>query len=132
MAKMLSTWRLQEGTDFIQTESTAKANAIGFHGGLGFEFDLSPNVALFIEARGRYAKLGGFEGDLTASASGGASDHASGKLYYWEGLGMTTVFYPMIQVVPTAPTPSSSTRNVREAKVDFSGGTALGGIVIKF
>jgi len=35
-------------------------------------------------------------------------------------------------VEATEPTPSAYVKNVRAAKIDFSGGTALGGIVFKF
>jgi opacity protein-like surface antigen len=131
MAKMKSVFRLEETPDFIQYTSTAKANQLGYHAGLGFEFNLSPNIALFIEAQGRYAKLGRFEGDLLIEA-GMISLRESGKLYYYEDMGILPQFYPIILVQETAPIPDAYTRSVREAKIDFSGGTALGGIVFKF
>jgi hypothetical protein len=132
MAKMLSRWRLQEGPDYVQIDSTAKANEFGFHGGLGFEFDLSPNIALFLEARGRYASLGNFKGDAVAEISGTVIDQVSGDLYYSENKGLFTAFFPVIEIDSTMPTPDATTRNVRQAKIDFSGGTLLGGIVFKF
>ncbi len=131
LAKMSNRVRLEEGGDFLQWENTASANGIGFHGGLGFEFELSPNAGLFIEARGRYAKFGGYSGDLTLSSTSG-TDSVSGKLYYLEELGLVSQFYPLIMVSDTEPTPSAYERNIREATVDFSGVGVVGGLVIRF
>lgn len=131
LAKMSSRVRLEEGGDFIQWENTASANGFGFHGGLGFEFELSPAAALFLEARGRYAKFGGFDGDMVLSDTSGSVTE-SGKLYYWEEQGITAQFYPVLMVADTEPTPTSYRRNIREGKVDFSGAGVVGGLVIRF
>jgi len=131
MAKMSNSVRFEEGSDFMEYDNSAKANGVGFHGGLGFEFDLSANVSLFIEAQGRYAKFGGFKGDSYLRTNYG-TDHENGTLYYFETEGWLPQFYPVILVQDTAPTASTWTRNIREAKIDFSGGTALGGIVFRF
>ncbi|MCJ7612842.1 MAG: outer membrane beta-barrel protein [Candidatus Aminicenantes bacterium] len=131
MAKMSNSVRFEEGAGFLEYANTAKANGIGFHGGLGFEFDLSANIGLFIEAQGRYAKLGGFKGDSNIM-SNYDTEHESGTLYYFEEEGWIPQFYPVILVQATAPTPDPWVRNIREAKIDFSGGTVLGGIVFRF
>ncbi|MDD8027899.1 MAG: outer membrane beta-barrel protein [Acidobacteriota bacterium] len=131
LAKMSNLFRLEQGAEFIQYANSADAKAIGFHGGLGFEFDLAPHVSLFIEVQGRYAKLGGFEGEAVMSVS---SDSVSekGVLYYFEAEGFISQFYSTILVQDAVPVADSSTKNIREAKIDFSGGTALGGIVFRF
>jgi hypothetical protein len=129
-AKMTSRVRIEQGANFVQYESTASSTGVGFHGGLGFEFDLSPSAALFIEARGRYAKFGGFSGNFVLSNSSGSVSE-SGKLYY-EETGAGSTWYPIVMVFSAEPTPSSNIRNVREAKVDYSGAAVVGGLVIRF
>ncbi len=133
LAKMSNQVRLEQtiGTEFIDYSASAESQALGFHGGLGFEFDLARNVSLFIEAQGRYAKLGGFEGENVYSSNSGSS-REKGTLYYFETQGFISQFYSIIGCSDTAPVESASTKNVREAKIDFSGGTALGGIIFRF
>jgi len=133
LAKMSNQVRVDvSNTDeFLQYGNSAESQAIGFHAGLGFEFDLARNVSLFIEAQGRYAKLGGFSGDFRF-ATNGASDSTPGTLYYYETRGFTSDFYSIIDCQEDAPVENASAKNVREAKIDFTGVTALGGIIIRF
>jgi opacity protein-like surface antigen len=133
LAKMSNQVRVTNSTTsaFIQLGNDAESQSIGFHGGLGFEFDLARNVSFFIEAQGRYAKLGGFSGEHKFETNGG-SVSGPGDLYYYEILGFTGDFYSLIECVDGAPAESASQKNIREAKIDFSGLTALGGIIIRF
>jgi opacity protein-like surface antigen len=96
----------------------ASAKGFGFHGGIGFEFNLAPNIAFVLEGQGRYAKIGGLEG--TAEYAGSSLPYTEkGALYYWEqtsSLGK----YPRVLVQENEPSgPLYS--NVKGAKVDFSG-----------
>lgn len=133
LAKMSNQVRIEqmEGPEFIEYSASAESQALGFHGGLGFEFDLARNISLFIEAQGRYAKLGGFEGENVYASNSGTS-REKGALYYFESQGFTSEFYSIIGCSDSAPAENSSTKNVREAKIDLSGGTALGGIIFRF
>jgi opacity protein-like surface antigen len=131
LAKMSNDINLKEGSEFMDYSNSAEASALGFHGGLGFEFDLTPNVSLFIEAQGRYAKIGGFEGDYKMSDNYG-TDLESGRLYYLEEEGLLPLFYSIIVCQDTAPVADAWIKNIREAKIDFSGVTALGGLIIRF
>jgi opacity protein-like surface antigen len=133
LAKMSNLVRVDVSisSDFLEYSNSADSQAIGFHAGLGFEFDLARNISLFLEAQGRYAKLGGFSGDFRFESNGG-SDSAPGALYYYETRGFTGDFYSIIDCQETEPAESASTKGIREAKIDFTGVTALGGIIIRF
>ena len=100
--------------------STSKATGVGFYGGLGSENWVNPNFAFILELYGRYAKLGGFEGDWERSA-GGSSTSGSGKLYYYEWQDDDNNWYPATTLSAQPPSAGASVRNVREARVDFSG-----------
>ncbi len=131
LARMSSLVRLDAGTDFLEWKDTADGNGFGFHGGIGFEFDLSANAGLFLEARGRYAKFDGFSGE-TAFNTGMGGGTASGDLYYLEQVGLISQYYPLIVISDTEPGPSPFARNIRKAKIDFSGGSLVGGLYIRF
>lgn len=108
---------------------TASAKGFGFHGGVGFEFNLSPNIALVLEGQGRYAKIGGFEGTIRYSGSVLPFEE-EGSLYYWEQMTILGK-YPKVLVREDKPSGPIYT-NVRKAKVDFSGFTFYAGIKINF
>lgn len=108
---------------------TASAKGLGFHGGVGLEFNLAPNIAFVLEGRGRYAKIGGFEG--TAKYDGSSLPYTEeGVLYYWEQMTIIGK-YPRVLVRENKPS-GPDVSNVRDAKVDFTGFTFLAGIKINF
>jgi len=127
-------WK-NEGTSFGSTvfnkiTQEATANGIGFHGGLGLEFDLASNLAFFIEGQARYAKISGFEGTAKEEFVDG-SEEEEGKLYYYELKSDTDYLFKQVFVRETKPS-DPEIINVREADVDFSGFYVVAGIRIKF
>lgn len=108
----------------------ATGSGIGFQGGVSFEYELSKNIAFVVEGYGRYAKIGGFEGYWEKRNNSGVTDSGEGSLYYfeweWGGDWYTTV------TVGDAPPAEPNRRNVREARVDFSGFMLRVGIRIRF
>jgi opacity protein-like surface antigen len=114
-------------TDWITREERADGKGIGFHGGIGFEFDVAHHVALVLEGQGRFAKIGGFEGNCKKLRPLG-EDQYNGKLYYYEELSTGTgQWYPYVGIWDEKPTWG---RNVREASVDFSGFAIRAGVKI--
>jgi opacity protein-like surface antigen len=113
-------------------DQKAKASGIGFHGGVGFELNLVSNIAIVLEGQGRYAKIGRFKGDKENKIYSPPADSlGKGKLYYFEYFPWTYKWYPMIHILEEEPS-GDKIRNVREAKVDFSGFTFRAGIKISF
>ncbi len=112
-------------------QAEADGGGLGFHGGLGLEFDLSPGVSLFFEGQGRYANLGGFDG--TFSVTNWLGWHASdtGKLYYFVLNTGVLGAYPVIAALGTMPG-GPAVSQAREAKIDFSGFSALAGLLFRF
>ncbi len=110
-------------------DQTASAIDFGLHGGMGFEFNLAPNIAFVLEAHGKYAKIGGFKGKSKHSGSVLPYEE-EGNLYYWE---LISPFgkYPQVFVQENEPS-GFGVSNVRKAKVDFSGFNFLAGIKINF
>ena len=56
--------RVEFGTVTRATEvdTQASSTGVGFHGGVGVEFNLVERVGIFFEGQGTYAKVGGLEG----------------------------------------------------------------------
>lgn len=130
--KWSEAYRNEWSGGWFTTEQEAKASGVGFHGGVGIELNLASNIALVLEGQGRYAKIGGFKGDEEFRAfipDWGSS--REGTLYYFEWLAWTENWYPMVDMSEEEPS-GDRIRNVREAKVDFSGFTFRAGIKITF
>lgn len=107
----------------------AKSSGLGFHVGLGGEGWVNPNFAFVYELQFRYAKIGGFTGNWTIDDNGW-TDSGSGTLYAYEwldsGIGN---WYPGMWVMDPAPS-GPETRNVQEAKIDFTAITFKIGIKV--
>jgi hypothetical protein len=99
----------------------------GFHGGIGLEYSLGSRLALFFEALGRVAKVKGLKGTVQYNQNAAQS----ATLYYYEQI-IDTTWYPILDASAAAPTAGPDTRNVREATIDLTGGSALIGLVIRF
>jgi hypothetical protein len=115
---------------FSQSDGTVKSNGIGFHGGIGFEYLALEQVAVFIEARGRYVNLTNWEGDETYSDSEAPTEKRSGTLWYYESydqdLGKN---YSNLRLSEEQPT---NLDNVRKFEANFSGISLRAGIRIRF
>ncbi len=107
-------------TYYDNYSETCTASGIGFYAGWGGESWINPNFAFIYEISGRYASIGGFSGTWQESDNGTTSS-GSGKLYYAEWLDSGTGnWYPWTWMTADVPS-GSGYRNVREAKIDFSG-----------
>ncbi len=131
LAKMSYSLRTSAAGDWDQYSIEADATGLGYHGGLGFEFKLSRAVSLFFEGQGRYARIGGFEGSIEGTHSSGSHSSESGKLYYYKYSAGVLGAFPVIIVDDTEPS-GSDVSNMREANIDFSGFSAVAGIIIHF
>ncbi len=129
IAEMTSMFRYGLGSNYVELDNNAKADGFGFQGGIGFDFRVTSNVFLFIEAEGQIANFGGFKGTSTGSTSLG-SYNENGTLYYYERQSMGPQLYPMILVLATPPS-GQGLFNVREATVNFNGGQFVVGILFK-
>jgi hypothetical protein len=115
-------WDWNSG-DLGELHDSVKANGFGFHGGIGFEFNLSSDIAFFLEGTARYVKIKGFEGTETGR-EGPDTWQSEGTLYYVEGTE-----FPSLLLRESMPT---GYRVAREAEVDLSGLAVIAGIKLKF
>jgi len=106
----------------------AKADTLGFHGGVGLSIGLNAQVAILLEVQVRYARFGDLKGseklEQTPSTSFTVTTETSGSLYYVEGGA-----YPKLSVLADGAT---SGLNARKAVLDISGVVLAGGVVIRF
>lgn len=102
---------------------------IGFHGSLGFEYELSPKIGFFVEAVGRYAKFKNFEMVTGISEfAGGAPDTTEGRLYVAdEDFGDYEISTFVLVEEGDIPDPEW-----REPKIDLSGFSLQAGFRIRF
>jgi opacity protein-like surface antigen len=119
--------------EIIATRTSLSKN-LGFQGGLGIEYAVSPRMGVFVEAQGRYARFENFGSASVylASAEGG-SDTREGKVYLRTQTLSTDplILYNMFQVESTPPTPDPPDLVIREPRFDFSGFCLQMGIRIR-
>ncbi len=131
LAKMSYDWRSHAALSWNLAQADTSGGGFGVHGGLGFEFNVSPAFTLFLEGQGRYANLGGFEGSLTLSGPGGSFESANGTVYYYVVNLPPLGSFPAITPLNSEPSiPAIS--QAREAKIDFSGFSIVAGVLIRF
>jgi hypothetical protein len=131
LTKVFSTFRFEAGSSFIQWKQEAEGGKIGIQGGLGLEIRLTQNFSFLIEAQGRYAKIGGFQGNGETSVSGGGSIKEEGTLWFWKEVSAPSgKEYALIFINHEKPT-GAEIRSVREAQIDLTGGSLIAGIMIR-
>jgi hypothetical protein len=131
LAKVSYDFRSSAPGSWEQSSVKADASGLGFHGGLGLEFRLSPAISFFLEGLGRYARINGFEGSGEKTDSTGSHALDNGKLYYYMTHSATLGDFSAIFVHGAEPS-GSSVSSVREAEIDFSGFSAFAGLIIHF
>jgi hypothetical protein len=114
-----------------QNDGEASAGGLGFHGGLGLEYPLSPSFSLFLEAAGRYLNLKDWSVENDYSTAWG-SESETGKFWFAEELDSELgQYYPTLYMVEERPS-DPDLRNVREAAFGFSGFALKAGVKIRF
>ncbi|MBN1273151.1 MAG: SH3 domain-containing protein [Candidatus Aminicenantes bacterium] len=111
-------------------EIRASASGLGFHGGFGFSFQLSPSLFFVVEGRGRLMTLKNFDGTVTTSDNTGLSETLEGKLYSytrWYPHGM----YPFVDLFPSAPSEEDDYA-VKEAEIGLNSLSFSAGFKIRF
>jgi hypothetical protein len=99
----------------------AKAGGFGVLGGLGLDWALAENVAVFAEISGHYAPISGFDGTGTFQDSTLAEPTIEeGLLYSYDARILGQTKYPLLYIRNKIPS-EAGVENARQAKVDFSG-----------
>jgi hypothetical protein len=129
--------KLPIGAGEVVLHQTAKGKGFGLHGGLGGELKLTRRLAFILETQARYAKVGRLRGTMEYQILPRYLHVEKGPLYFWESLvyvgheGRFVGKYPQVYISQEKPSGPYVT-NVREAKIDFSGLSLMGGIKFYF
>jgi opacity protein-like surface antigen len=134
LARLKYTQRFDSLTDWEQQDvDTDSSGKIGFCGGFGLEIKIHPNLSILLEGRGRLARVDEFEGTQTDTSSSSLPDSWDGKIWYAKvNYGFPVGIIPLILLLDTAPPPDPMLQDVRPARLEFKGFSALGGIMIRF
>jgi opacity protein-like surface antigen len=114
-----------------EEEAEAKESGLGFHGGLGFEYNLTATISLFTEGMGRYLKITNWEFEGTGTYPSGVIEGSGTAWYEEEFFEATGKYYPGLEITEQRPS-RPGLRDVREAEIDFSGFSFRVGIRIRF
>jgi len=100
-----------------KNESKIKDQSLGFHGGIGFEFNINSKFGFFIEGKGRYCILRGWKGNDTYEHSIGLKEENSGAMWFGEQAAlMIGEWYPFFLTVSEEKPTYFNVRNVREQR----------------
>ena len=112
-------------------EYDTSGSGFGAHGGIGLEIALSPNVGFTFDILGRFASISPIKGDGTAKAGGSTITETGATFWYAEENVGILGTYAMLYFDPDMPS-GSDLFNVREAKLDLSGFSAVAGFIFRF
>lgn len=124
-------YRYQTGDFWQEWSGSAKAQGIGFLGGVGYEYEIAPFAMLFVEAVGHYAKIDGFKGTDTYKESTGYAYSESGSLFFYKSQIRLDKTVPLLYIRERKPTEAWVT-DAKEALIDFSGVSLKVGIKFWF
>ena len=114
-----------------QDEGQAKDNGLGFHGGVGFEYTITKNIALYGQGSWRYTHFNDWEVNNTHREDWGTQVD-SGTFWYVEQLNQENgKYYPTFRVSEEDPS-SPALRNVKKLTIAFSGIIFSAGLKITF
>jgi len=125
-------YRFEQDYFWQEWAGEAKAQNIGFWGGLGFDLNLATNLAFFLEATSQFAPIKGFKGTgtvLTTYMVEPVSEE--GTLYAFDATISSGHTYPMLFIRNKRPA-EGGVENAREAEIDFTGIILKAGFRIKF
>jgi hypothetical protein len=131
MASLKYHFRAEDPSYYEDRDMDTKGGGVGFHGGLGLEIDFSPMVGFFIDLTGRYASISNFKGDFTISNTWSSAIVTDSNLYFFRYYEWPFGNFPLLMVSTTTPS-GSGISDVRQAKIDFSGISALLGFIFRF
>jgi len=118
---------------------TNRNSSLGFHGGIGMECSLTKNLALVLEAQGRYVKIKNLKGTRQEPDSNDPFKiyERQGTLYYYfysrQGMGsvLSNFDLDIYEEPPWGTIPEISISDVRKAVIDLSGFSLRVGLRIK-
>jgi hypothetical protein len=104
----------------------ATGRALGFWGGAGLDIAMNSRVGLFLEAQGRYARVGNFQGSESFEHWANyqsTTTRSEGSLYILEGSE-----FPRLAILAD----SAAAQSARRVAFDLSGISLLAGMRIRF
>ncbi len=130
-AKASYYYRYQTEDFWQEWSGSAKAQGIGFLGGVGYEYEIASFAKLFVEAVGHYAKIDGFKGTDNYKESTGYTYSESGPLIFYTSQVGPDKTVPLLYIREKKPT-EAWVMEAKEALIDFSGFSLKAGIKFWF
>ena len=119
-------------TGWSQSAGEGTDSDIGFQGSLGFEYEVTENVAFVAEGSGRYVNFNDWDVENRYTDSTGLSIVETGTFWYAEEfVDLTGKYYATLGLSEQKPQ-SQGSRNIRKAEFGFSGFSFRIGIRIRF
>ncbi len=133
LANVEPNYRIDDNDGTYTTwEMKADGKGLGYHGGIELDLKITNSLSIFTEAFFRHAKIGPLIGTHLYTSRWGLQTQKMGTLYYYETEEFfSDTYFPTIDVFDQAPS-NQAFQNTREMKIDFSGGSARVGIIVKF
>jgi opacity protein-like surface antigen len=133
LANIKISQRTTYSSDWSQSEVDVDSKGkFGLFAGIGLEIKIHRNLSLFLEGRGRYARIDVFKGSEEETGSFGPPESRTGELWYSKvNFGFLGQF-PSVFLSETSPSTEPMYQDVRSARLEFSGFSAIGGLMLRF
>jgi opacity protein-like surface antigen len=120
-------------SDWSQSDVNVDSKGkFGLFAGIGLEIKIHRNLSFFLEGRGRYARIDGFKGSEEESGSFGPPESRTGELWYAKVNFGPMGQLPSVFLSETSPSVESMYKDVRSARLEFNGFSAIAGLMLRF
>lgn len=124
--------RFDGTTSWEEKSGQAHGHGFGILAAAGAELPLAPNLAFFLEATGRYARVSRLKGEGVRLNSNGFNSTEQGSLYLYHRLSSNQNTFPQVEIRERRPSAGGEIDPRREAFLDLSGISLKMGFRIMF
>lgn len=124
-------YHFQQGEHWEEWKGEANSQGLGLLFGIGYDYSVAPNISIFAEVTGHYAKIDDFEGKNEYHDAEGFTSSEEGKLYIYQAHVGTGDSYPLVFIREKIPT-EAGVSDPELATIDYSGLSLRIGIKFTF
>lgn len=113
-------YRIQQDEHWEEWTGKANSHGFGLLFGIGYDHSIAPNLSIFAEATGHFAKINDFSGKNDYQDGEGFTSTEEGKLYIYQAQVGTQSSHPLVFIREKKPS-EGGVSDPELATIDYSG-----------